>query len=373
MSKRDYYEVLGLKNDASTDDIKRAYRRLAMKYHPDRNQDDPQAAESKFKEAKEAYTVLANDESRARYDRFGHEGIEGFSGGAGFNSSDGFSDIFGDIFSDIFGASRQSSRQAQGANLKYSLDIDLEDAVKGLETEIRVPHLVSCDSCNGSGAKQGTKPSSCSTCGGRGQVRIQQLGFTLQQTCPNCRGQGTVITDPCTKCNGQGRVHQTTRLTIQIPKGIDDGNQIRLLGKGEAGRNGTPPGDLYVEIRIRPHTVFKREGVDLFCEVPIGIKIAALGGTVEVPTLEGRANLKVQPEIQTGKIMRLRGKGVRRGREVGDLYCKLVVETPVNLTSKQKKLLEELDELITQGGSRHTPSLSNWTKRIKSFWDRLAA
>lgn len=377
MSKRDYYEVLGIQTDASESDIKRAYRRLAMKFHPDRNQDNLQEAETKFKEAKEAYEVLMDEDARARYDRFGHDGLEGFPGG-GFSSASGagFGDIFGDLFSDIFGAGRQTSRQAQGANLRYTLDIDLEEAVHGTETEINIPRMVSCDSCDGVGARKGSRPSTCGTCGGHGKVRIQQMGFTLQQTCPKCQGNGTVITDPCPKCDGQGRTHQTTRLSVQIPAGIDHGNQIRIAGKGEAGKGGLPPGDLFVQMRIQPHPIFERDGNDIYCEVPISIGTATLGGTVEIPTLNGRANLKIRPETQSGKIMRLRSKGVQNVRspgEVGDLFCKLVVETPVGLTGKQKALLKEFDELVKQGGARHSPNQNNWTQRIKSFWDRLAA
>ncbi len=377
MSKRDYYEVLGIQKNASESDIKQAYRRLAMKYHPDRNQDNLEEAEAKFKEAKEACEVLMDTDARARYDRFGHDGLEGFAA-SGFSGAGGagFGDIFGDLFSDIFGGGRQSSRQAQGANLKYALDIDLEDAVHGVETEINVPRMVGCDGCDGTGARRGSRPGTCGTCGGHGQVRMQQLGFTLQQTCPACHGQGTVITDPCPKCDGQGRMHETTRLAIQIPAGIDHGNQIRIAGKGEAGRAGVAPGDLYVQIRIRPHSIFQRDGNDIYCEVPISIGTATLGGTVEVPTLDGRANLKVRPETQSGKVVRLRGKGIRNVRaasEIGNLFCKLVVETPVGLTGKQKALLKEFDELIEKGGARHSPNQNNWTQRIKSFWDRLAA
>lgn len=372
MSKRDYYEVLGVQKDASEQDLKRAYRRLAMKYHPDRNPDD-KTAESRFKEAKEAYEVLANANSRARYDQFGHDGLEGM-GASGFSGAEGFGDIFGDIFSDIFGSGR-SSRQARGSDLRYTLDLDLEDAVNGVEKEIRVPRMVTCEECHGSGARKGTSPTVCSTCGGLGQVRIQQLGFSLQQTCPKCRGQGTIITDPCRACNGQGRVRDTTRLSVQIPAGIDDGNQIRISGKGEMGRGGTPPGDLYVQVRLRQHPIFERDGNNVYCEIPISFVTAALGGVVEIPTLSGRANLKVRPETQTGKLMRLRGKGIKsvRGNEVGDLFCKLTVETPVGLTQNQKTLLNEFDELVTRGGARHSPNVSNWTQKIKNFWDRIAA
>ena len=374
MAKRDYYDVLGVSRDASEADIKKAFRRLSMKHHPDRNQNDPKQAEARFKEAKEAYDVLSNADMRARYNQFGHDGLQGMPGG-GFTASGGFDDIFGDLFGDIFGSRQSSRRRAQAANLRYTMDLDLEDAVRGVEKQISVPRMVGCTTCNGTGAKPGTRPETCGTCGGQGQVRIQQLGFTLAQTCHSCRGAGSVITSPCTKCNGEGRVHETTKLSVQIPAGIDHGNQIRISGKGEEGRSGEVAGDLFVQINIRRHSIFERDGNDLYCEVPIGFAIAALGGTVEIPTLEGRANLRINPETQTGKVMRLRGKGVRsvRSSGVGDLYCKLNVETPVKLTSKQKDLLEEFGKTLEENGSRHTPGISNWTQRLKSFWEKLAA
>ena len=374
MSERDFYDVLGVEKNASDDEIRRAYRKLAMKYHPDRNQDDPDSAEAKFKDVRKAYQVLSDSDKRARYDRFGHEGLEGMQG-QGFSGAEGFGDIFGDIFSDIFGAGRQSSRQAKGANLKYTLDLDLEDAVRGIETEINVPRMVGCETCNGSGSRPGTVPSTCGTCGGHGQVRMQQMGFSLQQTCPKCHGQGKVVTDPCLDCDGHGRVHKTSRLSVEIPAGIDHGNQIRLSGKGEAGPGGAPPGDLYVQIHLRSHPIFERDGNNVYCQIPIGFTTAALGGTVEIPTLGGRANLKVKPETQTGEVVRLRGKGIRgiRSQQVGNQYCKLIVETPVNLTHEQKSLLEDFEEKIQKGGARHTPGLSNWTQKIKTFWERIAA
>jgi len=373
MAKRDYYEVLGVSKDASDSDLKKAYRRLAMKHHPDRNQDNSKESEAKFKEAKEAYEVLSNADLKARYDRFGHEGLEGMPDG-GFSSA-GFDDIFGELFGDIFGSRQRSSRQRQASNLRFALDLDLEEAVHGVEKKIKVPRMVRCNPCNSTGAKPGTQPSRCGTCNGQGQVRIQQMGFTLAQTCPKCHGAGTVIANPCPSCGGQGRVQESTKLSVQIPAGIDDGNQIRVAGKGEEGGSGVLPGDLYVQINLRKHSIFQRDGDNLYCEIPISYAVAALGGTVEIPTLEGRANLKISPETQTGKMMRLRGKGVRsvRSASLGDLYCKLVVETPVNLTSKQKTLLEEFDESVEAGGARHTPGLSNWTQRIKSFWEKLAA
>ncbi len=372
MAKRDYYEVLGVSKNASEADLKKAYRRLAMKHHPDRNQDNPSQAEARFKEAKEAYDVLSDSNLRARYDQFGHDGIEGMPGG--FASEAGFEDIFDGIFSDIFG-SRRRARQAQASNLRISLTLDLEEAVNGAERQVSVPRMVVCKTCDGNGAKPGTRPTRCSHCGGSGQVRMQQLGFTLSQTCPSCRGTGSVVRDPCGDCNGQGRVQETTKLSVQIPAGIDDGNQIRLSGKGEEGPQGMQPGDLFVEIRIRKHSIFTRDGDDLYCEVPVSFAVAALGGTEEIPTLDGRANLKIRPETQTGKMMRLRGKGVRnvRSGEPGDLFCRLIVETPVNLDSRQRELLAEFDTLVKRGGETHTPGVFSWTRRIKSFWEKLAA
>lgn len=375
MSKRDYYETLGVAKGASESDIKQAYRRLAMKYHPDRNQNDAEA-ESRFKEAKEAYDILGNPEKRSRYDRFGFAGVE--NSNSGFHTTEDLNDIFGGIFSDfsdIFGSGRRSSRPAQGSHLRYSMELELEEAVNGVEKEIRVPTKVVCESCSGSGAKKGTSPQTCSTCNGRGQVQMQQLGFSLRQTCPQCHGAGTIITDPCHDCNGHGFVQKSVFLSVQVPPGIDHGDQVRIAGKGEAGPNGAPPGDLYVQISLRRHSIFERDGDDLYCKMPISITTATLGGTLELPTLDGRAKIKIQPETQTGKVMRLRGKGVRnvRSRAVGDLYCKLVIETPVSLTAKQKALLKELDDSLEQGGARHNPRLSNWSRRIKLFWDKYAA
>ncbi len=372
MSKRDYYEVLGIQKGAPEADIKKAYRRLAMKYHPDRNPDDA-SAESRFKEAKEAYEVLSNSEMRSRYDQFGFAGVE--QGSAGFQGAEGFGDIFGDIFSDIFGSGRRSRQQARGADLQYNLDLDLEDAAHGLDREIKVPTMVGCDDCGGNGSRRGTSPSTCGTCGGHGQVQMRQMGFTLQQTCPQCHGRGSIITDPCRACSGHGRVKETNRISVKIPAGIDDGDQVRVAGKGEAGPNGVAPGDLYVRIRLREHSIFARDGDHLYCEMPVSFAIAALGGSLEVPTLEGRAKITVQPETQTGKTMRLRGKGVKnvRTRAIGDLYCRLIVETPVGLTSQQKQLLSEFDNLLDAGGAKHNPRANNWTRKIKSFWDKLAA
>lgn len=372
MAKRDYYEVLGVKKDVDAAELKKAYRRVAMKFHPDRNPDDP-SAEEKFKEANEAYEVLSDDNKRAAYDRFGHAGVDGQSGmggggGAGFNN---FSDIFGDVFGDIFGGGGRGSRggPARGSDLRYNLELSLEEAVKGTSVQIKVPTLVSCKVCDGSGAKPGSKPVTCSTCGGHGQVRMQQGFFSVQQTCPTCRGRGTIISDPCKPCHGQGRVEETKTLSVKVPPGVDTGDRIRLSGEGEAGADGGPSGDLYVQVNVREHNIFKRDGADLYCEVPIDFVDAALGGELEVPTLDGRVKLKVPPETQTGKLFKLRGKGVTpvRGGGVGDLLCRVVVETPVNLTSKQKDLLKEFQ--TTMKGGKYSPKQSSWFDGVKKFFN----
>lgn len=373
MEKRDYYEVLGLSQNASDSDIRKAYRRLAMKYHPDRNVDNSAEAEEKFKEVREAYDVLKDSQTRASYDQFGFAGVDGSSSfGAGV---DGFSDFFGDVFSDFFGGGRRSRRPQTGSDLRFSMELDLEESASGVEKKLQIPNLESCDTCDGSGAKPGTKPTACPTCNGHGQVRTQQLGFTLQQTCPQCHGSGEVISDPCTDCGGQGRVQTETLISVQIPAGIDDGNQVRIAGKGQAGPRGVPPGDLYVQVRLREHSIFVRDGDNLYIEMPVSFKTAALGGELEIPTLQGRAKLNVPPETQTGKRVRLRGKGIKnvRTHQPGDMICKLVVETPVALTLKQKSLLDEFDALVSKGGARHNPHKTNWARKIKSFWDKLAA
>jgi molecular chaperone DnaJ len=372
MAKRDYYEVLGVSRTAPADEIKRSYRRLAMKFHPDRNKDD-QTAGTKFKEAKEAYDVLSNPDKRAAYDRFGHDGVRGGPGG-GF-SAEGFGDIFGDVFGDIFGGGRQRGSQVfRGADLGYELKIELERAVKGDTVTIDVPTQVSCDNCDGSGAKPGTEPVTCSTCAGAGQVRMQQGFFSIQQTCPACKGAGTTIGDPCERCHGRGRVRKTKTLSVKVPPGVDDGDRIRLSGEGEAGRNGGPPGDLYVELRVKPHKLFTRDGADLACEVPISIATAVLGGEVELPTLDGHVSLKIPGGTQSGKVFRLRGKGVITVRDPrkGDLFAKVAVETPVNLTAEQKKLLEKFDASIKSGGEKHSPRAGGWLDTVKRFFDRIS-
>jgi molecular chaperone DnaJ len=374
MAKRDYYEVLGVSRTASADEIKKAYRRLAMKHHPDRNKDD-ETAEAKFKEAKQAYEVLSDADKRATYDRFGHEAVSGGPGGMGGYSAEGFGDIFGDVFGDIFGGGRQRGSQVfRGADLGYELRLDLEKAVSGDSATIDVPTQVTCDSCSGSGAKKGSDPVKCSTCGGAGQVRMQQGFFSIQQTCPNCKGAGTTISDPCSACHGRGRVHKTKTLSVKVPAGVDNGDRIRLSGEGEAGRNGGPPGDLYVEIRVKPHKIFTRDGANLACEVPISVATAALGGEVELPTLDGNVALKVPAGTQSGKVFRLRGKGVATVRDprIGDLFAKVAVETPVNLTAEQRDLLSQFEESIRAGGEKHSPRAGGWLDTVKRFFDRIS-
>ena len=378
MSKRDYYEVLGVSKNASEADLKKAYRRAAQKYHPDRNPDDKES-EDKFKECKEAYEVLSDSRKRAAYDQFGHAGVDPSMGGGGYGaagSGASFSDIFGDVFGDIFGGGRAAGggqRVYRGSDLRYNLELSLEDAVAGTTVKIRVPTLVICEECGGSGARKGSSPTTCGTCGGHGQVRMQQGFFSLQQTCPRCHGKGTIISDPCGKCHGQGRVEEHKTLSVKVPAGVDTGDRIRLASEGEAGANGGPPGDLYVQIQVRQHPIFVREENHLYCEVPIGFVTAALGGELEVPTLAGRVNLKIPPETQSGRMFRIRGKGVKpvRGGPVGDLICRVQVETPVNLTDRQKELLRELDESLGAGGKHHSPHSSTWLDGVKSFFEKM--
>ncbi len=377
MAKQDYYEALGVAQNASDDELKKAYRRMAMKYHPDRNPDDPAAAE-RFKEAKEAYEVLSDPRKRAAYDQFGHAGVDpNAAAGGGFRTGAGagFRDIFDEVFGDIFGGARgPGARAFRGADLRYELELGLEEAVQGTTVKVRVPTKVSCEECGGSGAAKGSQPARCNTCDGVGQVRIQQGFFSIQQTCPRCRGTGNVITDPCRKCRGEGRVFEHKSLSVKVPPGVDTGDRIRLAGEGEPGEQGGPPGDLYVEIRVKAHPIFTREGNDLLCEVPISYPAAALGGEVEVPTLQGRAKIKVPAETQSGRLFRLRGKGVHpvRGGAAGDLICRVVVETPVNLNERQKELLRELDASMSGKGKKHSPRESSWLDRVKHFFEDLA-
>ena len=368
-AKRDYYDVLGISRSADKSTIKRAYRKLAKKYHPDTNAGNVQA-EEKFKEATEAYNVLSNPEKKKLYDQFGHAAVDG-SGGMGGGAGAGFGDIFGDVFGDIFGGGRSRPRGGpqRGSDLRYNLDVDLEEAVHGTTTKIRIPTLVACKPCEGTGAKPGSKPVTCNTCGGAGQVRMQQGFFAVQQTCPACRGRGTTISDPCTTCRGNGRLEEEKTLSVKIPPGVDNGDRIRLAGEGEAGTAGGPNGDLYVQIAVRPHKIFEREGKNLYCEVPISFVDAALGGEIEVPTLDGKVMLKVPEETQTGKLFRLRGKGVVpvRGGSAGDLICKVAVETPVKLNKQQKELLRQFQ--ASAEGSNNSPKKSSWFDGMKSFFE----
>ncbi|MBN8281037.1 MAG: molecular chaperone DnaJ, partial [Gammaproteobacteria bacterium] len=362
MAKRDYYEVLGVDRKAAEADIKKAYRRLAMKHHPDRNPGD-EKAEAAFKEAKEAYEVLSDADKRAVYDQHGHAGVEaaanGGRGGPGFSPGDAFGDIFGDVFGDIFGGGGRRGRSTvfRGADLRYELTLTLEQAVFGDTVNLTIPSLSTCETCSGSGAKPGTKPVTCKTCDGAGQVRMSQGFFSIQQACPACRGTGQQIESPCGTCQGRGRVQKTKTLAVKVPAGVDNGDRIRLTGEGEAGQNGGPPGDLYVEIRIQAHDIFEREGADLSCVIPVNFAVAALGGSVQVPTLDGEVTLKIPAETQSGRVFRLRGKGVRpvRASGPGDLFCRVEVETPVNLTGEQKRLLEAFNEALMAGGDRHRP------------------
>jgi molecular chaperone DnaJ len=375
MSKRDYYEVLGVNRNASEEDLKKAYRRLAMKYHPDRNP-GPESAEQ-FKEAKLAYEVLSDPRKRSAYDQFGHAGVEGAAGGFGGGGDFGggsFADIFGDVFGDIFGGRAGGGRRVhRGADLRYDLSMSLEDAVAGKEVKIRIPTLVDCHFCGGTGAEAGTKPKTCPTCQGMGQVRMQQGFFSIQQTCPECRGTGTVVENPCSHCRGQGRIQEQKTLSVKVPAGVDTGDRIRLSGEGEAGVHGGPPGDLYVQIQVQEHPIFTREDNNLFCEVPISFVTAALGGELQVPTLDGKVVLKVPPGTQTGKMFRMRGKGVKsvRSGAIGDLICRVLLETPVNLTERQKELLRELDETVLAGGEKHSPHSTSWLDGVKGFFEKM--
>jgi molecular chaperone DnaJ len=377
MSKRDYYEVLGVSKSATEREIKKAYKKLAMKYHPDRTQGD-KGMEEKFKEIQEAHEILTDDQKRGAYDQYGHAAFDQSRGGhhGGGGGAD-FGDIFGDVFGDIFGGGRQGgggrSRARSGSDLRYNLDLSLEEAVKGKEVEIRVPTLVECEPCDGSGAKKGSSAKTCSTCHGNGQVQMRQGFFAVQQTCPTCGGKGKVITDPCTSCRGQGRVEETKKLSVKIPPGVDTGDRIRLTGEGEAGEQGAPAGDLYVQVNVREHKIFKRDGNDLYCEVPLSFTTAALGGEIEVPTLDGKVKLKVSSETQTGRMYRLRGKGVKsvRSSSTGDLLCKVVIETPVHLSSKQKALLEEFESSMSDSIKKHRPKEQGFFDGVKKFFDDL--
>ena len=375
MAKADYYEILGVNRGADEASLKSAYRRLAMKFHPDKNPDNPQA-EASFKEAKEAYEVLSDPEKRATYDQFGHAGLDqsgasgGPSGAAGFG---GFADAFGDIFGDIFGnqqGGRSGSGPHRGSDLRYNLEISLEEVSRGTEKRIRIPTLDNCEKCGGTGAKKGSTPKICGTCNGQGQVRMTQGFFSVAQTCPTCGGSGKVISDPCPFCNGEGTVRRNKTLSVKIPPGIDSGDRIRLSGEGEAGGNGGPSGDLYVEIQLKPHDVFTRDGKNLHCEMPISFSSAAIGGIVEIPTLDSAAKIKIPAETQTGRVFRLRGKGIPEVRRsgIGDLMVHVIIETPVNLTSRQRELLEEFDKISQEDVNRHNPRSKSWMKKVKAFF-----
>ena len=378
MAKRDYYEILGVPKNASEEEIKKAYRKLAMKYHPDRNQgDSAKDAEARFKEAKEAYEMLSEPEKRAAYDQYGHAGVDPNMGhGPGAEGFGGFAEAFGDIFGDIFGgggrrAGGGGKQVYRGNDLSYAMEITLEEAAAGKDTQIRIPSWDTCETCKGSGAKPGTSPKTCPTCSGAGTVHLRQGFFSIQQTCPNCHGTGKIIPEPCTTCSGQGKIKKQKTLEIKIPAGIDDGQRIRSSGNGEPGQNGGPAGDLYVEIRIKPHPVFQRDGGDLHCEMPISFAKAALGGEIEVPTLSGKASFTIPEGTQSGKTFRLRSKGITpyRAGYAGDLFCHVVVETPVKLTERQKELLRELEHLTIEGGAKHNPQTKSWKDKVKEFFE----
>ena len=380
MAKRDYYTTLGVNRDASEEDIKKAYRRLAMKHHPDRNPNDKQS-EERFKEAKEAYEVLTDARKRAAYDQFGHAGVDpsagfGAAGARGFGGQEGFggfADAFGDIFGEIFGSGSARGRGNgvyRGADLRYNLELSLEEVARGTEAKIRIPALEQCATCHGSGAKPGTQPQTCPTCLGQGLVRMSQGFFSIQQTCPHCHGTGKIVPEPCAACDGAGRVKKHKTLSVKIPAGVDQDDRVRLSGEGEAGLNGGPPGDLYVVINIKPHPVFQRENSDLHCEMPVSFATAALGGEIEIPTLEGHARLTIPAETQSGQVFRLRNKGIKpvRSSVHGDLYCHVVVETPIKLTARQKELLREFEAINAEDPGRHNPRAKNWLDRVREFF-----
>ncbi len=380
MSKRDFYDVLGVPKNAAEEDIKKAYRKLAMKHHPDRNQGDTaKKSEEKFKEAKEAYEMLTDPQKRAAYDQYGHAGVDPNMGrgGAGGEGMGGFAEAFGDIFGDIFGGAAGGQRRGgggqqvfRGGDLSYAMEISLEEAAHGKETQIRIPAYETCETCKGSGAKPGTSPKVCGTCNGGGTVHMRQGFFSIQQTCPHCHGTGKIIPEPCTTCSGQGRIKKNKTLEVKIPAGINEGMRSRSSGNGEPGTNGGPSGDLYIEIRIKQHEIFERDGDDLHCTVPVGLTTAALGGAMEVPTLGGKAEIDLPEGTQHGKTFRLRGKGIKgvRSSYPGDLYCHVSVETPIKLTEHQRKLLKELDDAFRKSGDKHSPNTKGWADRVKDLF-----
>ncbi len=377
MAKRDYYEVLGVSKSATADELKKAYRKKARQLHPDSNADNPDA-EAQFKELNEAYEALKDPERKAAYDRFGHAAFDGgmggggrgFGGGADFTSA--FSDVFDDLFGDFMGGGRGGGRQraSRGSDLRYNLHITMEESFTGIQKTINVPTAVSCEECNGSGAKGGAEPQTCPTCSGMGKVRAQQGFFTVERTCPTCSGLGQIIKNPCTSCGGAGRVEKNRSLSVNIPAGVETGTKIRLAGEGEAGLRGGPPGDLYIFVNVREHQIFQRDGNHLFCRIPVPMATAALGGDIEVPTIDGgRARVKIPAGSQSGRQMRLRGKGIPalRGGGNGDMFIELAVETPVNLTGKQKELLREFEKLAED----NNPESHSFFSKVKHFWDSM--
>ncbi|MEE9444535.1 MAG: molecular chaperone DnaJ [Cocleimonas sp.] len=377
MSKQCYYEILSVQKTCSEGELKKSYRRMAMKFHPDRNPDD-EKAEHKFKEVKEAYEILSDAQKRAAYDQFGHAGVDGSAGGGfGGGGGAGFGGGFGDIFEDIFGGRGGQGGGAnaayRGSDLQYNLELTLEEAVFGTTVDIRIPTKKTCGTCDGSGAKEGSTPETCGTCHGQGQVRMQQGFFSVQQACPHCQGAGTTISDPCNDCHGEGRIEEKKTLEVKIPEGVDTGDRIRLSGEGEAGINGGPAGDLYVQMHLKDHALFTRDANNLHCVMPVRFSEVTLGGSIKVPTLSGEVSLKIPPETQTGKVFRLRGKGVKsvRSSMAGDLLCKIEVETPINLTSKQKKLLAQFEAALAKGGAKHSPQQHGWGNKARSFFDNV--
>ncbi|MCO4847218.1 MAG: molecular chaperone DnaJ [Yoonia sp.] len=378
MAKRDFYETLGIKKGADADAIKKAYRQKAKELHPDRNSSNPKA-EEQFKEANEAYEVLKNADKKAAYDRYGHAAFEGGMGGAGGQQRGGghgdFSSAFSDVFDDLFGnfgggGGQQRNRAQRGNDLRYNLRINLEEAFSGLQKTVNIPAAVSCGQCNGTGAEDGSQPVTCPTCAGMGKVRAQQGFFTVERTCPTCNGMGQTIKDPCSACHGQGRIEKEKALSVNIPAGVETGTRIRLAGEGEAGLRGGPTGDLYIFIEVNDHKLFERDNVNLYCQVPVSIAAAALGGEIEVPTIDGgRSRVKIPEGSQSGRQMRLRAKGMPalRGNGTGDMFIELAVETPVNLTARQKEILKEFDEIQAE----NNPNSSNFFKSVKSFWDSM--
>ncbi|MBX2834259.1 MAG: molecular chaperone DnaJ [Micavibrio sp.] len=385
MSK-DFYKTLGVEQSASADEIKKAYRKLAMKYHPDQNKDNPEA-EAKFKELNEAYDVLKDEQKRSAYDRYGSSAFDGSMGAGGFGGGGGpggmggagaFSDIFEDMFGDFMGGRGGGRRGGpqRGSDLQYTLEVTMKDAYKGKDVTIKVPVNDTCETCDGKGSADGSGSTTCSTCDGQGRIRQQQGFFTVERTCPTCAGAGTIIKDPCKACHGQGRVQKNKNLKVRIPAGVDTGRRIRLSGEGEAGVQGGPKGDLYVLIAVKPHKLFRRDGPNLFCRVPITVTRAALGGDVEVPTIEGKAaRVKIPPGTQTGQTFRLKGKGmsILGSDQLGDLYIEAYVETPVNLNKEQQDLLKKLDKdfMSKSGGNKHSPEASGFFGKVKEFWDDL--